>query len=207
MLTKFGLMIRNDVIVDRLSTVQGTDASILLVEKFNKDNPITKNFKSRVIFPLASSILKINNENYKISPLAFSTQFPGSWAESDTYSLLKGRVTYSSEDLKGPVTMAMTSESKTNALDFQTKIFVVGTSRFILNGYQNQTPNFNLFLNAISWVVDDNAIISMSRPELQEEKIYMSDKQIKLIWYLSILLIPLFMGILSIVTYRKRARL
>ncbi len=207
MLQDFGIMLRNDVIVDKLSTVKGADASILLIDKFNEESPITKDFKSRIILPITSSILKIDSEKYDVQPVAFSTLFPGSWAETDTYSLLKGRVIYSPEDLKGPVSMAVTSESKTNALDSMTKIFAIGTSRFLLNGYKNQSPNFNFFLNGLSWAIDEKAIISINRPGLTEEKIYMSDKQINLIWYLSILVMPLLMLILSIIIYRKRVKL
>ena len=58
----------------------------------------------------------------------------------------------------------------------------------------------------LAWVVDDEGIISLNRPELENEMILLSASQVTLIFYFSIVFMPfLFFGI-AVYFYRRRLK-
>ena len=88
--------------------------------------------------------------------------------------------------------------------EYNSKAVIVGSAGLISNAYQSQAPNFNLILNSIAWLTDDEGIISLNRPGLTKEVIILSASELSLIFYFSILFLPfIFFGV-GIWSYRKR---
>jgi ABC-type uncharacterized transport system involved in gliding motility auxiliary subunit len=202
-LVQFGIDTINSVVVDRLSQMQGTNATIPMVKEFNQKHPITKEFSGRVIYPLTSAFVVNEQEGIKSDILFYSATFPSSWAETNLDALKKGDATYDSNDFKGPNALAVALYDKTHF----SKIVLTGSTSFVINGYQNQSPNFNLLLNMMSWLVDDQGLTSLNRPGLKQERIFISTGQSNLIFYISIIIAPfLFFGI-GIYFYRRRLKL
>jgi ABC-2 type transport system permease protein len=201
-----GFKILNNIVVDRLSTVEGFDASITLSKNFNKKHYASKGFldkKSRVIFPLSSAIEFYARDGVSHEWLVQSNAFPAVWAEHDVQAMAKGKATYSDKDIKGPLVLAATIENS----KYKNRFSLFGNSRFILDGYTNNSTNLNLFLNAISWSMKDEGIVSIDRAGLVQERIYMSNNQLNLIFYFSIVFTPLLLILISIFVYRRRLRL
>ena len=198
---EFGIKFENKLALDRLATMQGLDASIPIITSYEK-NPITKDFQGRTLFPISSSLLKIQKENVQTDIIIKTSPFPASWAESDLDNINKGKVFFNIEnDTKGPINLMMASTDQ----NYNSKAVVVSSAGLISNAYRSQSPNFNLVMNAIVWLTDDEGIISLNRPGLSEEVIILSAGELSLIFYFSILFLPfLFFGF-GIWTYRKRA--
>jgi ABC-type uncharacterized transport system involved in gliding motility auxiliary subunit len=204
LLTHFGIRFNNDIVLDRLSSVHNVDASIPIVEKYNSQHPIMKNFKATTIFPMTSSIESLENDDFSFEALVQTSPFPASWAEKNLKQVQDGKVTFDPQDKKGPIVLAgIVFEKAKN--DLETKIGIIGSTSLIVNGYANQSPNFNLFLNILSWLVGNEGLISLNRPVLNHERIMMSSPQIGTIFYFSVIFLP--MGLFSFAFYLYRRRL
>jgi ABC-type uncharacterized transport system involved in gliding motility auxiliary subunit len=124
-----------------------------------------------------------------------------SWGETNKKEVISGQVTYSKEDNAGPVALLGVSKNAQN------RIALFGNSTFIINGYKDNSLSLNLFLNTLSWLVDDDPITSFNRPKLRNETIHMSTQQFHLIFYVSVLLFPILFFGYAIFLYSKRKSL
>jgi hypothetical protein len=61
-----------------------------------------------------------------------------------------------------------------------------------------------LFLNALSWLVDEDRLISFNLPIVQSEPIFISQQQMGIVFYFSVLFSPLILIGASIYMYRRR---
>ncbi|MGE3608528.1 MAG: GldG family protein [Bacteriovoracaceae bacterium] len=198
----FGLELGHDIVIDRLSTVQGAEATIPIVTDYDQDNPITADFNLRTIFPLSASVRTIpGNDNAEI--LARTSPFPGSWAETDLKGVTEGKAIYNeNKDTKGPIGLLGVGEKVIQGID--SRFVLLGSSSFLINAYQGQSGNTILFLNAASWLVNDEGIISFNRPGLEEYPVILSSAHLQMIFVISILLIPIVFFGSAIFVYRRR---
>ena len=101
-------------------------------------------------------------------------------------------------DKPGPLNLAAAFESEHN------KIVVFGNSGFVLNAYLKFGSNYALFLNSLSWLVDEDRLISFNLPIIQSEPIFISSPQMGIVFYFSVLFSPLILFGLSIYMYRRK---
>jgi ABC-type uncharacterized transport system involved in gliding motility auxiliary subunit len=200
---EYGVRFENGVVVDRLAQMQGTNATIPMVKDFNNKHPATQNFRGRVVYPLTGAFTFEKKENVDIKTLFYSASFPSSWTEMNLEGLRNGNATWDTEDIKGPVSLAVSINDNKH----YSKLIVTGSTSYVINGYQNQSPNFNLFLNLVGWLVDEGGITSLNRPGLTDERIFISVGQANLIFYFSICFLPFIFFIMGIYFYRRRLKL
>lgn len=203
LLRKYRLNVRNDLIIDQKSFVTGSNGSIPLVEVYNKEHSITQKFKGQVFFPLAASIEEIPEqlapEKGKVSMLASSSLFPESWGETNIKELAEQKVHYNAGiDHPGPLNLFAAFEGERN------KIVVFGNSQFVLNAYLKFGKNYALFLNSLSWLVDEDRLISFNLPIVQNEPVFISQQQMGIVFYFSVLFSPLILFGMSLFMYRRR---
>ena len=200
----YGLNLGKDVIIDRLSTVQGAEATIPIITKYESGHVITEGFEARTIFPLSSSVSIIpGNDTAQI--LAYTSNFPGSWAESDLKGVTKGKAEFNEKsDLKGPVGLMGAGERVAKNAPHDSRFILLGSSSFLVNAYQNQSGNTTLFLNSISWMASDEGIMSLNRPGIEEEPVILSSQHLHMIFVISILLVPIVFFGSAIFIYRRR---
>jgi ABC-type uncharacterized transport system involved in gliding motility auxiliary subunit len=197
----FGLELGNDIVVDRLSTVQGAEATIPIVSKYETAHPITEGFTLRTIFPLSSSV-RIVPGNDLAQVLAYTSPFPGSWAETNLKAVTEGKALYEeNKDLKGPVGLLGVAEGSGKSTS---RITLLGSSSFLVNAYQSQSGNTTLFLNTVSWIVNDEGIISFNRPGIEESPVILSAQHLQMIFVISILVVPIVFFGSAIFVYRRR---
>lgn len=200
----YGLTLGKDVVVDRLSTVQGGEATIPIISKYDEGHPITAGFNLRTVFPLSSSVSTIEG-NDSATLLAMTSPFPGSWAESDLKGVTEGTAKFEEKkDKKGPIGLLGIGEKVGKGSDTDSRFVLLGSSSFLVNAYQAQTGNTTLFLNATSWMINDEGIISFNRPGVDEYPVILSAQHIQLIFVVSILLVPIVFFGAGIFVYRRR---
>lgn len=200
----YGLVLGQDIVIDNLSTVQGTEATIPIITQYDQTSIITQKFDQRTIFPMASSVRKSNNANSNVSLIALTSPFPGSWAETNLNAVIEGKAKFEEkEDLKGPVGLIGTS-LKESKHGLQSHLVLIGSSSFLINSYQNQSGNSTLFLNTLSWLVEDEGIISFNRAGLDNFPVILSEQHMQMIFVISILLVPIIFFGAAIFIYRKR---
>lgn len=197
----FGLTLGKDVVIDRMSTVQGAEATIPIVEKYENQHPVTEGFAQRTIFPLSSSVSILPQKDTAVI-LAMTSPFPGSWAETDLKGVTEGKAKFEEKnDLKGPIGLIGVAEGTGNST---TRVTLLGSSSFLVNAYQSQGGNTTLFLNTVSWMVDDEGIISFNRPGVEEFPVILSAQHLQMIFVISILVVPIVFFGAAIFIYRRR---
>ncbi|MCT4641455.1 MAG: GldG family protein [Bacteriovoracaceae bacterium] len=200
LLTYMGLEFKNAVLVDRLSSMKGQDASIIIADKFKMNHPITKSFSDRVLFPISSYIeVKVNDA---IS-LFDSAAFPAGWAETDLKGFRKGQAAFDKKDIKkkGNIVVAIDSSTKY----YRSVVFT--SEQFILNNYQGLSSHFNLFLNSIDWLVGNESLISLNRPGLTSETIDLNRASLNVLFYFYILILPFIFFTIAYIVFIKRKNL
>ncbi len=198
----YGLTLGRDIVVDRLSTVQGAEATIPIINKYEPSHPITNGFNQRTIFPLSSSVQTVEGKDGAIL-IAFTSDFPASWAESDLNGVLTGKATFDEKsDKKGPIALLGIGESTLTSKE--SRLTLLGSSSFLLNAYQGTSGNMTLFLNTVSWMVNDEGIISFNRPGIEEYPVILSGQHLQIIFVISILVVPVIFFGTAIFIYRRR---
>lgn len=199
LLKEYGTIIENKMTIDRLATVKGEDPSLPVIEKFSSKHPIVQGFKDRLFFPLSSSI-KIDNQTPGIM-LAETAKFPASWAESELKDVLAGKAKFDAGDTAGPITLALALRKGMN------RGVVIGSHYLISNQYQNHSPQFNFFLNAVDWIIGQEKMASLNRPTLKLSRIYLSDFHLNIIFYGSVIIGPLMLLLLALTFFLRRRSL
>jgi ABC-type uncharacterized transport system involved in gliding motility auxiliary subunit len=198
------LALGKDVVVDRSSTVQGGEATIPIITKYDEGHPVTAGFNFRTVFPLSSSVSTVPG-NDSATILAYTSPFPGSWAESDLKGVTEGTAKFEEgKDKKGPIGLLGAGEKVGKEGNSDSRFILLGSSSFLVNAYQAQSGNSTLFLNAASWMLNDEGIISFNRPGTEEFPVILSAQHIQLIFVVSILLVPIIFFGAGIFVYRRR---
>jgi ABC-type uncharacterized transport system involved in gliding motility auxiliary subunit len=202
----YGLELRNNLVIDRIKFADGSSGTIPVVERFNLEHPISKEMGQNVFFPLVSSVSTIADHSLSkdVVFLAQSSAFPAAWAENNLLEFLNQKVTFTKgEDLKGPVAYMAAMELSSN----KGRMVVVGNSTFIINAYKKFPRNAILFLNSLTWLSNQDQIISFNLPVVKDRPIFMSKNQIGVIFYFSVVFAPLLLFALAFVIYQHRKRL
>jgi ABC-type uncharacterized transport system involved in gliding motility auxiliary subunit len=88
-------------------------------------------------------------------------------------------------DKKGPLNLAAASSSGNS------RVVVAGSSNFIANSFISFNGNRDLFLNMVNWLSSDEELISIRPKDPEDRRLAMSRAQMTLIFYTSVLLLPL----------------
>lgn len=203
LLRNYKIILRNDIVVDRKSFVNGSNGSIPLIDHYEHSIGMTKNFKGQIFFPLVSSLESIPDAVVPGVPgivlsVVSASPFPDSWGETNLKELAAQTMSFTQGvDRPGPLSLVMTYENEVS------RIAVFGNSTFVLNAYSKFGTNFSFFLNALSWTVGEDRLVSFNLPIIQSEPLFISAPQLGIIFYFSVLFVPLIMFFLAIVMYRR----
>src|SRR5436309_14064253 len=94
-LAAYGVSVRNDVVVDKVSRLFGGDYLVPLVpaDGYDAVHPITKAFRFQTFYPLASSVEIKPSLPEGVSATRLAQTSPLSWAQPDNGELKSGRLT------------------------------------------------------------------------------------------------------------------
>jgi gliding motility-associatede transport system auxiliary component len=206
----WGVKVDNDIVLDvsGVGRLMGAGPTIPLVLKY-ETHKITDRFRAMTFFPLIRSVGPAKDS---ISGITVETLFKSndnSWGETD---LKNNNASFDEKtDFKGPLSLAVavTKEIKPagdNAAAARARMVVVGDSDFAGNSYFADQGNGNLFLNMVSWLAQDEDLISIRPKAPEDRRIILSQSQIATLRLLTIFLLPgtvLFIGI-AVWTRRRR---
>lgn len=172
-----------------------------LVTTYDKNHPITKEFNIMTFYPLACSVTPMENKGgYTITELLKTSG--NSWADVDYQS---GKVSFDPEkDKKGPVTLAVAVEKSTSKPKVSLVIF--GDSDFAKNGFFKNQGNMNLFMNTINYLAEEEDLISIRPKEIDDSRLSMTQADVKGLFYLVVIAIPLLVIIIGVVIFIRRNR-
>ena len=138
----------------------------------------------------------------KFVALANTLPFPAAWADRRPWEMLKGgRLKYDvGEDIAGPITMAA-------AVTFgKSRLAVFGTSGLWQNMYQAYLSNYGLLLNAVAWQTEDDLLGGFNLAVGENKPLFLSEVQVKTLFYMAAIVLPLLMlaAALGLYLYRRK---
>jgi len=204
LLKEKGIILDNDIIVDKMSRLFGGDYLIPVVVKYNQSHSVTKGFNLACFFPLARSvnIEKISSKGKKTEILAWTSE--NSWGEKDLSSLKAGKAIYDEKDIAGPIPVAAASFSEEkNGF----KLIVVGDSDFIGNTYLQVSGNKDLALNMVNWLTEEQDLITIPPKKTRSKPLVLSRNQAQVLFWLPVIGLPLLILLTGISIYLRRRRL
>ncbi len=200
---QFHVTIGNDMVIDVSGVGQlfGAGPGMPLVTRYSKDHAITKEFNIMTFYPLACSVTPMSDKGgYQITELLKTSS--NSWADTEFES---GKVSFDpGKDKKGPITLGVAVEK--TASKPKTVLIIFGDSDFAKNAYFKNEGNKNLFLNTINYLAEEEDLISIRPKQVDDRRLTMTQADVKGLFYLVVIAIPVLVIILGVVIFVRRNR-
>lgn len=210
LLSAWGITLDKDIIIDPFSRLFGGDYTVPIVNTY-PTHPATQEFNLATFFPLASSLTfdPAKEKDFLFSPLAQTT--PNSWGEKNLDLLLTRKVAQNNpqEDRQGPLTLAaaVTFKKEGTSSSERARFVVIGDSDFAANGSFHFSGNGDFFLNVVSWLAQEEDLISIRPKETKGGPLFLSAQQGRVLLYFPVIILPASVLIVGLTIYRKRRRL
>jgi len=220
-LSSYGLKLENDVVVDTVSRLFGGDYFMPVITEY-ESHEITKNFRYATFFPYARSVEIAEQKPERVNVNGLGKTSPNSWSERQ---LDQKTVTFDKEkDKPGPISLAVVAtikpkeEKKEEAAKPGEKkegeekkpegrLAVFGDSDFVSNRYYNLSGNGNFFLNTVNWLTEEPDLISIQPKTSSPRTIQLSPAQGRLIFFVSVIILPLVILVLGMSVWARRRSL
>jgi ABC-type uncharacterized transport system involved in gliding motility auxiliary subunit len=108
-----------------------------------------------------------------------------------TLNLAASEIKPSPTDKKGPLTLGAAGTFKAGAPGGGGRFVVTGSSSWVSNAYLRLAGNRDLVLNMMNWLSADEDLISIRPKEPEDRRISMNRNQMALVFYSSVVAIPL----------------
>jgi ABC-type uncharacterized transport system involved in gliding motility auxiliary subunit len=221
-LSKYGITVDDDVVIELnpIGQVFGVGPLVPVVGQYDP-HPITKDMGGvMTLFPLTRSVepAKVLPKGVQASPLAQTSR--QSWGETDKNVFQTGKATPDPGEKTGPLPVAVVAtvdaeppakaEGGGEALKKAAKarIVVVGTADFASNQFLGAQGNRDFFLNVVSWLAEEEDLISIRAKDPKQNPVVLTSAQSRLVWGLPLVGLPgavLICG-LVVIAQRRRAR-
>jgi ABC-type uncharacterized transport system involved in gliding motility auxiliary subunit len=217
-LARFHVVPHDFILLDEVVVVDAGDevfdATYTKIRTYGS-HPITRGFQSITIFPMARPLSIVPSE----SDLSVKAQYlavtgKSAWGETDLNSFRAGSATRDDTDVEPPLAVAAVSErtnkydgtpGNTPANEIVGKIVVVGDSDFATNRFYRLLGNSDFFLNAVEFLAEERIVITIRPKKDLGDRVFISASEGRLIFVLSLVLLPLMVASLGgYVMMRKR---
>ena len=205
-----GLRFGAGTIVDPESQLFGiNDPKIVLVPKYDDNNPLTKDFGTATLFPAATSVDEDKDSNGGWQADGFLKTLPRSWLETGK---LEGDVNYDPKrgDRLGPLTIgvALTRPLKApkGGSPGEQRVVATGDGDFLSNSYLGNGGNLQLGLNIFNWLAHDDSQISINPRPAPDLTLILSPLAQGVIGFGFLLVLPLLLLGSGIGVWLRRRR-
>jgi ABC-type uncharacterized transport system involved in gliding motility auxiliary subunit len=219
-LSKYGIVVDDDVVIELnpIGQLFGVGPLVPVVGQYDP-HPITKDMGGvMTLFPLTRSVApaKALPKGVQASPLAQTSR--QSWGETDKNVFQTGKATPEPNEKTGPLSVAMVvtvdaqpdpkAEGDAAKKTPKARIVVVGTADFASNQFLGAQGNRDFFLNVVSWLAEEEDLISIRAKDPRQNPVVLTAGQSNLVLGLPLLVLPgavLMCGIV-VIMQRRRAR-
>ncbi len=205
LLSEYGIIIDNDIVVDKVIRIMAGDYLMPMVTDYGV-HKITDNFRLATIFPTVRSVTikKGYSKDLRLKPLALTSNI--SWAEKDIESLKRGIIEFNKEDKKGPIPIAVICEisSGIQKRHREGKIVVFGDVDFATNKYIKFLGNEDLIKNTIKYLAERGKYITIKKKHRPIVALMLTQRQGRILFWTVVVLIPALVFVLGIIVWFKR---
>lgn len=222
----YNFELHNDIIVDKLIRMAGTNYLTPVVIEYKKEHPITADLSNiYTFFPMARSVAIAEDPGTGSYNLAKTSS--SSWARSEG-KLDQDTLEFdASKDTQGPLNIMSVSvvkvagqdvaDSKKQAanqvneadaaqgkLQKYGKIILIGDSNFAGNTHIRLAGNKDLFLNTVNWLAEEHSLISIRAKERGISPLTLTDTQERMVFWFSVVILPSLILIIGIAVVSRR---
>ena len=200
-LAGWGVTLDKDLVLDTSGVGQlyGLGPEIALVSSYSTHAIVREMKRLSAGFPIARSLEVKNGDKTTVEKL-----FDTSDDSFATMNLASAEIKQSASDKKGPLTLGAAGTFKGGAEGAAGRFVVVGSSSWVTNSYLRIAGNRDLFLNMMNWLSADEDLISIRPKEPEDRRLNMNRNQMALVFYSSVLAIPLLILAAGISVWWKR---
>jgi ABC-type uncharacterized transport system involved in gliding motility auxiliary subunit len=229
-LAEYGFKLENDIVVDTVSRLLGGDYFMPVVSDY-ETHAITEKFGYSTFFPFARSVEIGETKPEGATLTALAKTSPNSWSERQ---LDQKEVKFTPDkDKQGPVNLAAVSSFKTKAAEpspapveakpgqaaveepklkpeaaeKEARLAVVGDSDFAKNRYYGVSGNGNFFLNIANWLTEEADLIAIQPKTQTPRTIQLTPSQGRLLFLVSVIILPLAVLLLGVSVWLRRRSL
>jgi ABC-type uncharacterized transport system involved in gliding motility auxiliary subunit len=229
-LGSYGLRVRPDVVIDKVSQLFGGDARIPMVpaDGYDEVHPITKTFRYQTFFPLASSVEIASSLPEGVAATRLAQTSPYSWGETSQEEFRRGRMTLDEKaDTRGPVTIAaaVTRKAAASAVPdssgpggsgkdggaepspAETRLLLFGDSDFLANSYFNASGNGDLALNAVAWLSEQEDLVSIRPRTSTPSIVILTPQQVRYYFWSIVAMAPIAITVVGVGIWARRKKL
>ena len=201
-LSGWGVTPQKDLVIDTSGMGQlfGAGPEYPLVTGYESHAIVREMKETPTLFPLARS-LEVKSVDKSTAEKLFSTS-EDSFA---TTNLSSGEIRPSPKDKKGPFTLGAAGTYNSGKENGNGRFVVVGSSRWVANGFLRFNGNRDLFLNMMNWLSSDEDLISIRPKEPDDRRLNMTARQMDVVRYTSVFMLPIAIVIAGFgVWWRRR---
>jgi ABC-type uncharacterized transport system involved in gliding motility auxiliary subunit len=202
-LGSIGITLGQDIIIDKISKVFGGDFLIPMAGTYGQ-HPITAIFNVATFFPTARSFSLASTPPPGVLYDLLVRTSSGSWAEFNKKAVEKGQAAFDpGQDQKGPLTLGVlvtffSSEKKAEEKNPSGKehkipkgqLILFGDSDFASNGYFNLSGNGDLFLNALNYLTEEEALMAIRPTKTPVRPLILSSGQALALFVVPLIVLP-----------------
>ncbi len=232
-LAKYGFDIGDDLVVEMnpIGRLFGVGPEVPVVNQYD-NHPITRDMGGvMTLFPLTRSVSPAATlpKGVQVRTLAHSS--PQAWGETDKAALQRGEAKPDPQDKKGPLpvaavaTIELQADAKTGdrggakpgvpggdgaeeRKPAKARLVVVGTASLASNQFIGAQGNRDFFLNIVSWLAEEEDLISVRAKDARQIPIMLTSSQSQAVLWLPVVVLPgavVACGIVAVVR-RRRSR-
>ncbi|HID95371.1 MAG TPA: hypothetical protein EYP53_04850 [Candidatus Latescibacteria bacterium] len=210
---EWSIVVGDDFIVDAsgIGSLFGVDYSMPIISQYG-DHPITQDLRIMSFYPLARSVSLSKGKKGNITGTELAKTTPRSWAETDLTPLKRaGQLPKfdPQRDKRGPVSVAVAVSGSPEGSESGSKgarLVIFGDSEFANNQFFKQQANGDLFLNSINWLAEEEELVSIRPKEPGFSPLYLTRRQGKTIFWLTLVLLPAAVLVSGVVIWWKKRR-
>jgi len=199
-LDSWGVKMHKDLVLDLSGVGQlfGLGPELPIVTKYD-DHAIVREMKDLPTgFPLVRSLEVAKGDKTTVSPLFSTTEDAVA-----TEDLKNPQVNVKSAK-PGARVLAAAGIYNTGKENGNGRFVVVGTSRWIGNGFLTFNGNRDLYMNMLNWLSSDEDLISIRPKDPEDRRLNMNPRQATMLFYGSVVVIPLAIIIAGVGVWWKR---
>jgi ABC-type uncharacterized transport system involved in gliding motility auxiliary subunit len=212
LLREWGVEVGDDFVIDTsgIGSLFGLDFTTPVSVSYG-DHPITRKHQGLMTFyQLVRSVRFSAPGGSGIEGVELASTSDQGWAETDLSVLqTKGKATVNMDegvDRPGPISLAVATMKDAAEGESGGRLVVFGDSDFASNFYFNHQGNGDLALNALSWLAEDESLISIRPREAGYNPIALTESQADWIFWISVVAYPLLIALLGIMVVSRKGR-
>ncbi len=220
-LARYGFDLGDDLVVETnpIGRLFGVGPEVPVVNQYDS-HPITRDMGGvMTLFPLTRSVApaKTLPKGVQVQTLAHTSA--QSWGETDKAALQRGEAKPDPQDRKGPLPVAAVATVEPQAgakgpagagteerKPARARLVVVGSANLASNQFLGAQGNRDFFLNVVSWLAEEEDLISVRAKDARQTPIFLTSSQSQAVFWLPVVVLPGAVVICGIVAVARRRR-